>query len=146
MTDADTADPRPGEGLSKRGEALGKAWVVGIMVYAAIRSLLIGPTLGPYGLNPWIFFAFDVGLAYPFAHGQVRIIQGLKVKAYGKVQAWTAAVTVSFLAPYTYLLLGAERPMPPIAYYIIGGFVVLFGVVTVLRIRQKIRASQAASE
>lgn len=141
MTETDAVAP-----TSERGEALGKAWVVGIMLYAAARSLAIGPTLGPYGLNPWIFFAFDVGLAFPFAYGQVRIIRHLKEKAYGQVQAWTAAVTVSFLAPYAYLVLGAERPMPAIAYYIIGGFVVLFGVVTVLRVRQKIRASQDTPE
>src|SRR5688572_3767776 len=46
---------------------LGVAWTVALVVYSAARALLVGPTLGPYGVDPWVFLALDVGSAFPLA-------------------------------------------------------------------------------
>ena len=55
---------------------VGKAWIVTIFGYSALRALVVWPTLSTYGVNPWIFLVIDVGTAWILAGG--RYTDGLE--------------------------------------------------------------------
>lgn len=133
------ADPR-------RPGAFGLAWIGGIVAFAAARSLAVAPTLGPYGIDPWVFFALDVGSAFPFGYGQLRILRGLRASDYAAVQRWSGVTTLAFLSPYAYALLGAQRPMPMVVYLVVVAFLALFGVATLLRMRHSLRSALTLEE
>jgi hypothetical protein len=130
---------KPAEAENRLGR-LGLAWVIGLVVYSAARAWLVGETLAAYGVHPWVFFALDSGSAVPLAIGQVRILQGLRRRNPAQVQQWGIIAGLSFLAPYAYLVLGGNRPLPTAAYVVIGAFVVGTGAATVWRIRNERRA------
>jgi hypothetical protein len=124
---------------------LGFAWIVVLVLYSAARALVVAPTLGPYGVNPWVFLALDVGCAFPLASGQVSLVQGLRRRNAAMVQRSMALVAASFLAPYLYLLLGAARPLPAAVYTVVGALVVGMGAATVWKVRSEAaRAREAA--
>jgi len=113
----------------------------GMLVYSVFRALLVGETLGAYGVNPWVFLVFDAGSALPLAWGQVRLVQGLRRNDPRLVQRSLGVVIVSFISPYAYLVLGAGRPLPTVAYVVIALLVVGVGVATVWRIRSEARSA-----
>jgi hypothetical protein len=125
---------------------LGIAWIVLLVLYSVGRALAVGKTLGAYGVNPWVFLFLDASSAVPLAIGQVRLIQGLKLRQPAMVQRWLIVLTVSFMAPYTYLLFGADRPLPAIAYWIIAILVVAMGASTFWRLRMEAKRAVDLSE
>jgi len=118
----------------------------GMLVYSVFRALVVGKTLGEYGINPWIFLVLDAGSAVPLAWGQVRLVQGLKRNDPRLVQRSLMVVIVSFIAPYAYLVLGAGRPLPTVAYVVIALLVLGVGVATVWRIRSEARSAGLREE
>ncbi len=139
-SDSSKAPPIGGAGLLFMG---------GMLVYSVFRALVVGKTLGEYGINPWIFLVLDAGSALPLAWGQVRLIQGLKRRDPRLVQRSLIVVVLSFISPYAYLVLGAGRPLPTVAYVVIALLVVGVGLATVWRIRSEARSAgrrEGASE
>jgi hypothetical protein len=125
---------------------LGLVWIVVLVAYSVARALAVGKTLGAYGVDPLVFLCFDAGSAIPLAIGQVKLIEGLKLRQPAMVQRWLVILTLSFIAPYAYLVLGANRPLPAVAYWVIGLLVVGVGASTFWRIRSEARRAVAASE
>jgi hypothetical protein len=129
----------PPEGLGR----LGLAYVVGMVLYSAGRAWVVGETLAEYGVRPWIFFVLDAGSAVPLALGQVKILQALRRRNPAQVQQWTIITTLAFIAPYAYLVLGGSRPLPTVAYVVIGLLVAGAAAATAWRIRSERAAAQA---
>ncbi len=113
--------------------------MAGLLIYSVARALVVGQTLKDYGINPWVFLFFDAGSALPMAWGQVRLVQGLKRNDPRMVQRSLSTVVVAFISPYAYLVLGAGRPLPTIAYVVIALLVLGVGAATVWRIRSEAR-------
>ena len=130
---------QPSEGLGR----LGLAYVVGMVLYSAGRAWVVSATLAEYGVHPWVFFALDAGSAVPLALGQVKILQALRRRNPAQVQQWVIITTLAFITPYAYLVLGGSRPLPTIAYVIIGVLVAGAAAATVWRIRSERAAAQA---
>ena len=127
-----SADP-PGLGR------LGLIWVVGLVMYSGARALAARETLVDYGILPWLFFILDAGSAVPMAVGQVRIVQGLRGKNPAIVQKWSIITGLSFFTPYAYLLFGGNKPLPAVAYVVIGAFMAASVASTVWKIRAERR-------
>jgi hypothetical protein len=119
---------------------LGRAWIVSIFGYSVLRALVVWPTLGDYGVNPWAFFAIDVGTAWPYAYGQVRVVKEARAKNWSSTQVWAMIAMLSFVAPYAYIAGAGSAEMPVIAWIVIGTLMVFFGLASVVRIRRQIRA------
>lgn len=118
---------------------LGRAWIVTIFGYSILRALVVWPTLGTYGVNPWVFLVIDVGTAWPYAYGQVRLVKAARSRDWGPVQLWTIVAVLAFIAPYAYVVGAGSGEMPLIAWVIIGALVVVFGVASVIRVVKQIR-------
>ncbi len=125
---------------------LGKAWIVGVFGYSIARAAVVWPTLGDYGVSPLVFLAIDVGTAWPYAYGQVRVINEAKSREWGQVQIWAVITLLSFLAPYAYIVGAGSGEMPLIAWIIIGLLMVLFGIASVVRIIRQIREPRTMAE
>lgn len=119
---------------------VGKAWILGVFGYSVLRALIVWPTLGDYGINPWAFLVIDVGTAGPYAYGQVRVVNEARAKNWGGTQIWAAIAALSFIAPYAYIAGAGSGEMPLIAWIIIAGLMVVFGVASLVRIVKQIRS------
>ena len=124
----------------------GWAWVVGVSAYAVVRALVAWPTLGRYGVNPWVFLAIDLGTAPPYAYAQVQLIKSFGRREYGGVQVWTGIALVSFLAPYVYILIAGSDDLPPLGYAIVIALVLVFAAASLARFREAVRREQAADQ
>ena len=120
------------------------AWIVGVFAFSVARALVAWPTLGRYGVNPWVFLAIDVVTAFPYAYGQVRLIKAVIARHAGAVQAWALVVLASFLAPYIYIFVAGSGELPVFGYVIVGLLLVVFGVASLARIRQNIAVAQTS--
>lgn len=121
---------------------IGKAWILGVFAYAVIRALIVWPTLGDYGVSPVVFLVIDVGTAWPYAYGQVRVIQAAKDKDWTRVQLWAAITLLAFVAPYVYIVGAGSGELPLLAWIVIIGLMLLLGVASLIRILRQIRAPE----
>jgi len=120
---------------------LGKAWILSIFGYSLLRALIVWPTLGDYGINPWAFLVIDVGTAWPYAYGQVRVVNEARAKNWSSTQVWALIAMLSFVAPYAYIAGAGSGEMPLIAWIVIGMLMVFFGVASLVRVMKQIRTS-----
>jgi len=105
-----------------------------VVVYAIARAAIVWPTLSGYGVNPLIFLVIDVATAWPYAVGQVRIVQGIRARAWQQVQVWSLIALAGFLAPYVYIVGAGSGELPVLAYVVIGALVLVLGAASVARI------------
>lgn len=131
---------------SDRVGFLGRAWIVGVFAYAVVRALIVWPTLGDYGVNPWAFLVIDVGTAWPYAYGQVRVVNEARAQNWGGTQLWALIAALSFVAPYAYLAGAGSGEMPLLAWVVIGLLMTFFGVASFVRIMKQIRSPEPQHE
>lgn len=124
----------------------GRAWIIGVFAFSVARALVAWPTLSQYGVNPWVFLAIDIVTAFPYAVGQVKVVNGFRYKQYRGVQAWSLVVAVTFLAPYIYIVLAGQERIPTLVYVVIAVLAVIFGTASVLRMRSQYRSAVEPDE
>lgn len=124
----------------------GRAWAVGIVAFSAARALIAWPTLGNYGVNPWWFLAIDLVTAPPYGIAQAITVKILRSadRTLRDAVPWALVVAVMFFAPYAFIFVASHladtpQPMPLIAYLGVIAWMVLFGVLAVLRMRRQVR-------
>jgi hypothetical protein len=120
---------------------LGFSFIAGMLVYSVARAFVVRETLGDYGIHPGLFLALDAGSSLPLAWGQIRLVQGLRQGNPALVQRAATVVAMAFLTPYVYLMFGAGKPLPALAYWAIGALTLAVGAATVWKIRVEARAS-----
>ena len=125
---------------------VGRAWILGVFGYSILRALIVWPTLGDYGINAWAFLVIDVGTAWPYAYGQVRVVNEARLRNWGGTQLWAAIALLSFIAPYAYIAGAGSGEMPLIAWIVIGLLMVFFGVASLVRILKQIRTPEPETE
>lgn len=138
------ADPPADDGVPVGW--FGRAWIVGVFAFSVARALVAWPTLGKYGVNPWVFLFIDIVTAFPYALGQVKVVNGFRFKQYRGVQLWSLVVAVTFLAPYAYIVLAGQERIPAIVYVVIGILALTFGIASVMRMRNQYRAAVLTSD
>lgn len=143
MPDRAVGGPRLGRVSGQRNSLgwYGRAWVASVVLYAIARAAVVWPTLGSYGVNPLIFLIIDVGTAWPYAVGQVRIVHGIRDRAWTRVQVWTLITLLSFLAPYIYIVGAGSGELPLLVYIVIVALVVVLGGASVARMVLRVRDS-----
>jgi len=126
---------------------LGRAWAVGVILFSVARALIAWPTLGSYGVNPWVFLAVDVVTAPPYGIAQAVTVKILRNRSRLPRDAapWALVVVLMFLAPYLYILLASDEDMPALAYAGVAAWALFFGILAVLRMRRQVRAPEDAA-
>ena len=125
----------------------GRAWAIGIMAFSAARALIAWPTLGEYGVNPWWFLFIDIVTAPPYGIAQAITVKILRDDSRTTADAlpWAAMVAAMFFAPYVFIvaasyLADSPQPMPAIAYIGLIVWIIVFGLLALLRMRRQVRA------
>ena len=137
--------PMVGPMADERMGWFARAWIVGVFGYSVLRALVVWPTLGTYGVNPWVFLLIDVVTAWPYAYGQVRVVKAMRARQWGDTQLWALITLLSFVAPYLYIVGAGSGDMPLLAYIIIGILMVAFGAASIVRLFKQVRMPTAAS-
>lgn len=127
----------------------GRAWVIGIVAFSAVRALIAWPTLGAYGVNPWWFLFVDIVTAPPYGISQAITIKILRDDSRTTVDAlpWAVLVAAMFFAPYVFIvaasyLADSPQPMPAFAYLGLIVWIIVFGLLALLRMRRQVRAPE----
>ncbi|MCP4083950.1 MAG: hypothetical protein GY745_02665 [Actinomycetia bacterium] len=110
-----------------------------MVLYAIARAAVVWPTLSTYGVSPAVFLIIDVATAWPYAVGQVKVVQGLRRKDWRHAQLWSLVALISFLAPYLYIVGAGSGELPVIAYVIIGALITVLGAASVMRVLRQVR-------
>ncbi len=125
----------------------GRAWAVGIVAFSAARALIAWPTLSAYGVSPWWFLFVDLVTAPPYGIAQAITVKILRDRHRSARDAvpWALLVAAMFLAPYVFIFVAARlsdtpQPMPAIAYLGVVLWMVVFGVLALLRMRRQVQA------
>jgi hypothetical protein len=119
----------------------GRAWIIGVFAFSIARALVAWPTLSQYGVNPWVFLFIDVVTAFPYALGQVKVVNGFRYKQYRGVQIWSLVVAATFFAPYAYIVLAGQERIPAIVYAVIALLALVFGSASIMRMRSQYRSA-----
>lgn len=125
---------------------VGRAWILGVFGYSVLRALIVWPTLGDYGINPWAFLVIDVGTAWPYAYGQVRVVNEARMRNWGGTQLWALIAMLSFVAPYAYIAGAGSGEMPLIAWIVIGLLMLFFGLASLVRVIKQIRSPEPQAD
>lgn len=121
----------------------GWLWIIGVFAFSVVRALIAWPTLGRYGVNPWVFLFIDVVTAFPYAYGQVKLIKVCVAKDLRAIQLWSLVVLATFLAPYIYIFAAGSGELPLLGYIIIGLLIAVFGTASLLRLKNAIRTERS---
>lgn len=124
---------------------LGRAWIIGVLLFSAARALLAWPTFGHLGVNPWVFLAIDLTTAVPYGVGQAITVKVLRnpTRTAGEAAPWAILVAASFLAPYLYIFSGSKE-MPTYVLLLVLAWMAVFGVLAVVRIRRQVTSNEEA--
>jgi hypothetical protein len=129
----------------------GRAWALGIVAFSAARALLAWPTLGSFGVNPWWFLFVDIVTAPPYGIAQAITVKILRNGSRPTREAvpWAIVVAAMFFAPYAFIFVSSRltdtpQPMPLIAYIGVGLWMLVFGVLALLRMRRQVLEGSAA--
>lgn len=127
----------------------GRAWALGIIAFSAARALIAWPTLGDYGVNPWWFLFIDIITAPPYGVAQAVTVKILRNRERSTRDAvpWALLVAAMFFAPYVFIFVASyvadtPQPMPAIAYIGVILWMVLFGILALVRMRRQVSAPE----
>lgn len=123
----------------------GRAWIAGILLFSAARALIAWPALSKYGVDPVVFLVLDLVTAFPYGIGQAVTVKLLRTEGRPVRDAvpWGVMVGVMFMAPYVYIV-AASGSMPLLAYLGVLAWMLVFGVLAVLRIRRQVLGGRRA--
>ncbi len=125
----------------------GRAWAVGIFLFSAARALFAWPTLGRYGVDPWIFLAIDLVTALPYGIAQALTVKTLRdpTRSASEAVGWAAVVVVTFLLPYLYIFMSSGS-LPLLATLGVLAWMLVFGILAVWRMRQQISSGRVDAD
>lgn len=123
---------------------VGQMWTITVVVFCALRAVVVWPVLVEHDVNPWWFLALDVGTSPTYGLGQAMGVKLLRDDRRPMRDAlpWIAMLFVSFVAPYAYLLASAGK----LPGYVIAGVILwmlVFGVLAAFRVRKEVRLGAA---
>ena len=123
----------------QRRKRLSRAWAGVVVVWSLVRTAIVWAAVGDYGLNPWIYFALDLGAAIVDAFTTPRMVLAFIDDHYRQAVKWALISLTVFIIPDVYIFFGS-RHLPKhiiiILCVIIGLTLAIGGYGVVRRIRK----------
>lgn len=121
----------------------GRMWIIGNIAFSAVRALIAWPTLGRYGVDPWVFLTLDIVTAPPYGVAQAVTVKVLRDPARPAADAigWAGVVIFCFFAPYAYIFI-ASGSMSTLAYVGVFAWMAVFGTLAVVKIVKQVRRTE----
>lgn len=123
---------------------LERFWIVGNLLYSALRVVLAWHFLASHGLSVIGFALVEVISAVPWAIATSRLTKGLLAKNTRGLLGWAALATAAFLAPDAFVIATTHH-VPAWLYVVIGAWVSIAGFVSVRRVLQAVSERRDAA-
>ena len=131
----------------QRRRTLERSWVIGVVVFVAVRFVAAYGALADYdAVTVIVFGLLDLGTAVPYAIGTARLVTSLVDRDLPAAARWGALASACFLAPYLWIAwAGRDGSFPTIVYVVTALLAVFLGINAVLGIRRRVKAAKAES-
>ena len=126
----------------QRRKRLSRAWAGVVVVWSLVRTAIVWAAVGDYGLNPWIYFALDLGAAIVDAFTTPRMVLAFIDDHYRQAVKWALISLTVFIIPDVYIFLGSQR-LPTNIIVIIAVIISVTSSVAILAVVRKIRKGRA---
>ena len=126
---------------ARRAKTLETAWVVAVVLYGALRSLVVWKALAKYGVNPLIYFVIDVGSSWPYGVATARLVRSAVRRDGEKAIKWGVLAVATFISPDVYLVATLHRA-PRIVYGGITMIMISMGLLAVLGVRRRLLSNR----
>ena len=93
----------------QRRKRLSRAWAGVVVVWSLVRTAIVWAAVGDYGLNPWIYFALDLGAAIVDAFTTPRMVLNFIDDHYRLAVKWALISLGVFIIPDLYIFLGTRE-------------------------------------
>jgi hypothetical protein len=115
-----------------------RAWVVAVLAWSLVRAVVVGRTLGRYGVSPWAYGALDLLVSWPYAMATAGVVTNLLDGELAAARRCGLVGAAAFLAPDLYLML-AGHGKPKVVYCAVATVAVAFAVGAVASIAVQVR-------
>ena len=132
----------------QRRKRLSRVWAGVVVVWSLVRTAIVWAAVGDYGLNPWIYFALDLGAAIVDAFTTPRMVLAFIDDHYRQAVKWALISLTVFIIPDVYIFFGS-RHLPKhiiIILCVIIGLTLAIGVYGVVRRIRKGRAERRLAQ
>ncbi len=126
---------------TKRAKTLETAWVVAVVLYGVLRSLVVWKALAKYGVNPLIYFVIDVGSSWPYGVATARLVRSAVRRDGEKAVKWGVLAAATFISPDVYLVATLHRA-PRFVYGVIAVIVGSMGLFAILGVWRRLLSNR----
>lgn len=127
-----------------RRAALTHAWVVVVLAWSAARAVVVGRTLGRYGVNPWAYGALDLAVSWPYAMATAGVVTAVLDRRLKAARRSAGVAAATFLAPDLYLVL-AGHGKPAFVYLVVIAVAAAFAGSALVSIAVQVRRGRAVT-
>jgi hypothetical protein len=115
-----------------------RVWVALVVLYGIGKSIVVWQTLGKYGVNALLYFAFDIGAAIPYGVATARVVIYGLARDWPRVRIWGAIAVVTHFIPDIYIFAVLRQPPP----FLVDGLIfviALFAIIAVIGVVRQIQ-------
>ena len=115
-----------------------RVWVALVVIYGIGKSFVVWHTLGKYGVNALLYFAFDIGAAIPYGLATARVVIYGLARDWPRVRTWGAIAVVTHFIPDIYIFTVLRQPPP----FLVDGLIfviALFAIIAVIGVVRQIQ-------
>jgi hypothetical protein len=123
----------------RRRRQLEILWVSLTVLYGLGRAVVVGVTLGRYGVNPWIYAAIDAATSVPLGLGTARATTAAIDRRWKAFREWTFLAAVAFIAPDVSIFVMGGGRLPRVVFLIVGAVVLVTASLAIREGRLKVR-------
>jgi hypothetical protein len=124
--------------VATRQNSLERAWFIAVLVWSIFRIVFADVFFAQYGVNIWIFAAFEFVSSPIFARATAKMVLALSTHQILNSMFWGVITLSSFAAPDVYLLT-AGKNLPWMAYLVVIGIMTIAGSISLIKMRTKTR-------
>jgi hypothetical protein len=124
--------------VATRQNSLERAWFIAVLVWSIFRIVFADVFLAQYGVNIWIFAAFEFVSSPIFARATAKMVLALSTHQILNSMFWGVITLTSFAAPDVYLLTTGKN-LPWTAYLVVISVMMIGGAVSLIKMRSKAR-------
>lgn len=124
--------------MATRQNSLERAWFIAVLVWSIFRIVFADVFFAQYGVNIWIFAAFEFVSSPIFARATAKMVLALSTHQILNSMFWGVITLSSFAAPDVYLLTTGKN-LPWTAYLVVISVMMTGGAVSLIKMRLNAR-------
>lgn len=121
-----------------RSASARRTWILLVIAWAIIRTIVVKDFFSQYGLHPWIYLSIDLLSSIPYAHYSANLVISYLDKEWASTRKNFFLTAIFFYIPDVYIFTAADRiPKELLIGFVIS--VLIFSAVATAGIWGKIK-------